>query len=331
LRACGPAIPTGGQRRTAFGTSNASTSLRLPARNSCPAGALAVINRPPLSVQTGSLARHDRADFAQEFLRRNAAYRAAWLRQMHAPDVPVSPDAARRWGLVQLFDPDRSVRSMPAIWHIDAASQVVPLAASPGDIPGAAVLPDLHRLADLLIGDKRHIVLDQRGVRHRLVVSGDSSEAQFVMMIGPRADSLRVAACDAARRLIAGVDAGSSASILRPTVLRRRRLSLLLHVLDASLAGASLRSIGTRIVYPWLGEIDALTWKTMSERRRVQRLIAGGSQSRRRRISQPAPALGATKFGNALWPLPPVRRPSPLRARDRNGPPAFAGSTTGEP
>jgi hypothetical protein len=45
-------------------------------------------------------------------------------------------------------------------------------------------------------------------------------------------------------------------------------------VLDAWLAGAGNREIGLRLVYPWLAGTGALAWKSMSERRRVQRLVA---------------------------------------------------------
>ena len=50
--------------------------------------------------------------------------------------------------------------------------------------------------------------------------------------------------------------------------------TLLLRILEASLAGASNREIGLRLVYPWLAGTDALAWKATSERRRVQRLVA---------------------------------------------------------
>lgn len=221
---------------------------------------------------------HDRADFAQEFLRRNAAYRAAWTAMRDAFPSPgrteIAHAEARRWGLVRLFDPDHPVRSAPAIWHADCASQIVSLASAPAGFPGAAPLPDVAPLAECDAGGVRHLVLDIPGVRHRLHVLVDAPHAPLVILLPPLGDPLRVAACDAARRMFAGLSMAEPAAAMRPSALQRQRLALLLRVLDASLAGASNREIGLRIVYPWLTAIDALAWKSMSERRQVQRLVA---------------------------------------------------------
>ena len=247
-------------------------------RESSRPGAPVVAIRLPLPVQAERLAKHDRADFAQEFLRRNAGYRAAWAASRAASPVPGRPEiadgAARHWGLVRLFDPDRPVRSTPAIWRADCASQIVSLGPVPADFTGAAPLPETAPLADLDVEDARHIVLDIAGVRHRLHVRAAAPRGPLAILLPPLGDALRAAACDAARRMFAGLSVAEPASILRPSALQRQRLALLLRVLDASLAGASNRDIGLRIVYPWLAAIDALAWKATSERRRVQRLVA---------------------------------------------------------
>jgi hypothetical protein len=224
------------------------------------------------------LAKHDRADFAQEFLRRNAAYRAAWMVSrdvgLAADGREVACDMARRWGLARLFDPDRPARLAPAIWRGDCASQIVSLAPAPADLPGAAALPDVAPVAEFHVGDARHLVLDIAGVRHRLHVRGATPRAPLAILLPPLGDTLRAAACDAVRRMFAGLSVAEPVAALRPSALQRQRLTLLLRVLDASLAGATNREIGLRIVYPWLAEIDAVSWKATSERRRVQRLVA---------------------------------------------------------
>lgn len=239
----------------------------------------AVAIRPPLpALFAGSVAKHDRADFAQEFLRRNAGYRAAWAASRDASTVPASAefmrDEARRWGLARLFDPDRPVRTSPAIWRADCASQIVSLAPAPADLPGAAPLPDVGPLAEFDAGDARHVVLDVAGARHRLHVRTASPRAPLTILLPPLADPLRAAACDAARRMFARLSTAEPASAMRPSALQRQRLTLLLRVLDTSLAGAGNREIGLRLVYPWLAGTDALAWKSTSERRRVQRLVA---------------------------------------------------------
>ena len=180
----------------------------------------------------------------------------------------------QRWGLVRMFDPRRAVRSAPAIWRPDCASQIVSLAPAPPGLPGAASLPEGAAAAECLAGDARDIVLETGGVRHRLHVLGAASDAPLAILLPPLGDPLRVAACDAARRMLAGLSVAEAASAMRPSALQRQRLALLLRVLDASLAGASNREIGMGIVYPWLAATDAVAWKAMSERRRVQRLVA---------------------------------------------------------
>ena len=235
----------------------------------------AVAPSTPLSAYAAErLDKHDRADFAQEFLRRNPDYRAAWTAWSADAERRRQEEAqARRWGLVRFFDPGRPVRAEPAIWLPGCASQLVSLVAAPADLAGAAALPPAPRAADFILGGDRWIVVDGGGARHRLRVIG-GGDAPLAILLPPRGDALCVAACDAAHRFFAGLGGGAAAAALRPSALQRRRLALLLRVLDAWHAGASNRAIGLGIVYPWLGEIDAHAWKGMSERRRVQRLVA---------------------------------------------------------
>lgn len=125
-------------------------------------------------------------------------------------------------------------------------------------------------------GDRlaRNIVIDRAGVRHRLRLLTADRHAPLAILLPPLGDPLRAAACDAARRMMAGLALAEPAAVLRPSVLQHRRLALLLRVLDAWASGASNREIGARIVYPWLAGIDAVAWKSTGERRRVQRLLA---------------------------------------------------------
>ena len=233
-----------------------------------------VATRPPLPLRSaGSVAKHDRADFAPEFLRRNATYRAVWAR---LGDAELSADAreeARKWGLCPLFDPARPVRAAPAIWRADVASQIVSLVPAP-HLPGAAALPDVRPVVEICDADARNIVLDCAGVRHRLRLPAADRHAPLAILLPPLGDPLRAAACDATRRMIAGLALAEPAAALHPSALQSQRLALLLRVLDAWSEGASNREIGTRIVYPWLGGTDAVAWKSTGERRRVQRLLA---------------------------------------------------------
>ncbi|PCD02219.1 hypothetical protein COC42_12240 [Sphingomonas spermidinifaciens] len=175
---------------------------------------------------------------------------------------------------MRLFDPDRPVRAAPAIWRAECASQIVSLAAAPAGLAGASPLPDIEPAIEFSVADRRHLVFDIAGARHRFEVLGTELSAPLVILLPPLADALRAATCDAARRMFAGLSMAEPLAAMRPSALQRHRLALLLSVLDASVAGASNREIGMGIVYPWLAGTDAAAWKAMSERRRVQRLLA---------------------------------------------------------
>jgi hypothetical protein len=149
----------------------------------------------------------------------------------------------------------------------------VPLAAAPAGIPGAAMLPAIAVAAESIVAGTRHVVADVDRVRHRLHLCASAESARLVILMGPVCEPLRAVACDAARRMMAGLGTAEAAAALRPSALQRQRFALLLRVLDAWLAGASNREIGIAIVYPWLAGTHASTWKASGERRRVQRLV----------------------------------------------------------
>jgi hypothetical protein len=230
-----------------------------------------------LSPHGDPYARHDRADFAQEFLRRNPAYRAqwrAWRRgRATSGDEALRAALCARWGLAHPFDPALAVRDAPAFWAPGVAAQLVILRAADDDIPGAAPLPALVPTRARMINGAHDLVLDHDGLRHRFRILSDDLRAPLVIQLAPVASALRAASADAARRLIAGIGTASAGSLMRPSTLQHRRLSLLLGMLDMAVAGATTREIGVSLVYPWLTSMRAEAWKSTSERRRIQRLI----------------------------------------------------------
>jgi hypothetical protein len=172
------------------------------------------------------------------------------------------------------FDPGRSALDAPALWRGDLASQVVVFDRAPPGVPGASPFGSRFALAaDRLDETGRHLVIDAAGWRHRLWLRDATPDVPLVILLALTADPLRATAADAARRLLAG-SSGLAVLSLHPSPFQRQRLMLLLRVLDAVLAGARNREIGTRIVYPRLVDTDARSWKASSERRRVQRLIS---------------------------------------------------------
>lgn len=161
----------------------------------------------------------------------------------------------------------------PALWAPSSTAQLVTLAAAPAEFAGAAILPALVPRAACGARGAHHLVIDHGDLRHRLHILEPDLGAPLVILLAPSRDPLRAACADAARRLIAGISTAPGASAMRPSALQRRRLALLLGVLDRACAGATTRAIGTGLVYPWLAQIGAQAWKSSSERRQVQRLI----------------------------------------------------------
>ena len=122
----------------------------------------------------------------------------------------------------------------------------------------------------------RHIVLAGRRARHRLVMM-HSAERDGYFVPGDRSIPIRLAARGAFhdRR---GRQASGSPAALKPTAYQRRRLALLLAILDRleqpSRGPATVRQITRDLLLPGLGYERAIEWKTSSHRRQAQRLIA---------------------------------------------------------
>lgn len=90
------------------------------------------------------------------------------------------------------------------------------------------------------------------------------------------ADGLYVLRAAVALRLwrrLAGEAVDDLPGALRPTTFQRRRLTLLLDVLDAHLARATLQEMAIHLVYPGMARLKAITWKDSPERRRTRRLV----------------------------------------------------------
>jgi hypothetical protein len=173
------------------------------------------------------------------------------------------------------FDPDRTALDRPALWRADLAAPVVALDRAPPGTAGARAFAGHPAIvADREDETGRHLVIDAPGFRHRLWLRASGPDVPLVILLAPSREPVGAAAADAARRLLSGLLLAGGPPATHPTRFQRQRLTLLLHILDADLAGASNREIGTRLVYPWLGGISAEAWKASSERRRTQRLIA---------------------------------------------------------
>ncbi|WP_420970824.1 DNA -binding domain-containing protein [Bradyrhizobium sp. B120] len=117
-------------------------------------------------------ARFDAADWAWEFLRRNADYAADWrcCVPKHLPCLTLTDGTrllrlprrfphAEKWGLLAFADPALAARQAPVLWHARALKRVVRLRALP---PRQGGEEPTNVLADFKV--ERHAVIDADGV-----------------------------------------------------------------------------------------------------------------------------------------------------------------------
>ena len=172
------------------------------------------------------------------------------------------------------IDPDLSARSHPAIWQAGENPHVVITSGSGAAVARGAC--DLIAKRTSNAGD--HLVLADSGARHRLLVMASARPGGDNYLI-PQDQSvpIRLAALDAFHRCVAGSAVPTKRYPLRPTTYQSRRLHLLLAILD-NLArapeGVTLREIAGTLVYRGLSAQRAIDWKSSSQRRQTQRLVA---------------------------------------------------------
>lgn len=116
------------------------------------------------------------------------------------------------------------------------------------------------------------MVIEANGHRHRILLWRAVPTQPLAILLPPTCDIARIAAAEAVRALLAGCPPRGAVGP-GPSAFQRQRLALLVAILDAVLAGQTVRTIGTTLVAPRLAGIGAAAWKASSERRRVQRLI----------------------------------------------------------
>ncbi|CUZ58078.1 Uncharacterized conserved protein [Serratia marcescens] len=228
---------------------------------------------------------------AWEYLRRHPDYRRDWLRRRRRPE------AAARWGLRLLEDPALDARDAHPAWFPDhdAVVQLYPDADPPPNadafefwnVPGRK-----H-----LIHDGTRLVLVSRwpGCCVRLALAPDLEDGMAYLY------AIRACAtpCARYRAFAAELDtlavvtgaAPAAAARSRPTPAALLELHTL-QVLDATLAGASLRVVAEGL---FGADAVAADWhKDSALRARVRRLVRRGDALMRggyRRLAQLSPPL----------------------------------------
>lgn len=154
------------------------------------------------------------------------------------------------------------------------------LDAAPPDYEGIAPL-DIEAwpiiLVDRTLPDGRHVVLGDRDGPHHLWLRATPRDQPLAYVI------VRDAAIELRRRLawrldrrLAGAPPSRTHGAFRPAPFQRRRLNLLLDILDLSLTAPerpTSHEIARRLVYPGMTIGRGMDWKSSTERRRTQRLI----------------------------------------------------------
>lgn len=227
---------------------------------------------------------HDRADLAQEFLRRNPSYVHEYFETANLTEAASSERTAslealgHRWGLSIAFPPDLSPLSHPAHWCSDFAPTTVILGVASFDT--GPVITALSRkaksiLADIMTSDGRHMVIVDGKRRHRLrlVHIADIEVAAYATTVQDT-DRVRLGATLEFNRWLHGAGPQLLKPPLLPTTYQRQRLVKLLRISDAQADGASLRDLAYVIVFPHHWPITGAAWRGSCERRTCLRLAA---------------------------------------------------------
>ncbi|MGY3534563.1 hypothetical protein ACVISU_007331 [Bradyrhizobium sp. USDA 4452] len=239
--------------------------------------------------------RFDAADWAWEFLRRNADYAADWRRSVprHPPcltlmdgtrllQLPRRFPLAEKWGLLAFADPVLAAREAPVFWHARALKRAVRLRALPPR-EGDKEPPNL--LADFRV--ERHAVIDADG-RVLVVLKGRG------VHVAVQLHDLRVLT----RRFRPAFELERLSDLADQTELLKRlqrfmvsgtappetsvfggdeRLRQALLALDESLNGKTYRQIATTI---FGAKMVAEDWQGPSQflKDRTRRLVAKGTE-----------------------------------------------------
>lgn len=129
----------------------------------------------------------------------------------------------------------------------------------------------------------RHLVLDHKGLRHRLLLrpAGEGIVPSYILP-AEGYFAVRHAALTAFHRQAEGSRSPARAGAAQPTPFQHHRFRLMLAALDArrSADGSrpSLRQVASDLLGGGSSGERAIDWKTSSSRRHIQRLIAEGLQ-----------------------------------------------------
>lgn len=168
----------------------------------------------------------------------------------------------------------------PALWQASLSPATVILDAAPPACAGIALRNIVDwpiTLADQALSDGHHFVLGDVDGFHHLWVRDTLPQQPlaYVIVRDAAIETRRQAAWRLDRRL-AGAPPSRRIGAFRPTRFQRRRLNLLLDILDmmrGPAAPPTSYEIARQLIYRDLKIGRGVDWKSSSERRRTMRLI----------------------------------------------------------
>jgi len=242
-----------------------------------------------------SPASYDAGDWAFEFLRRNAEYRADWRSSVprHLPQVVLKDGTrllrlrrrlprAERWGLYAFADPFIPARRSPVFWHLNALRRVVRLRAEPVKSPESAAPLTLsnfrvERLAAIGVDNVPMVLMKGPGSYVPVEISGLAALTLPFRPVFEIDSLLDLNAQTELLKRLQRFSAKAPAAAGRPALPVDERLHHALIALDESLAGKTYRQIAIaifgekRVAEEWQGPSQFL-------KDRTRRLVAKGTE-----------------------------------------------------
>lgn len=176
-----------------------------------------------------------------------------------------------------LCDPEIDAATGPAFWRSSVNPGVVVFRMAPGH---SFNLRGRQILAETADRQTRFLVLAGSKARHRVRIEIDDLAAANAYELNADAGlEVRLAAVRAFHFPGRTVAPSARNHLLCPSAYQRHRLAMLLTILDRldakrASGGVTLRQIADELLSPGIAKLSALEWKSSSQRRQVQRLVA---------------------------------------------------------
>ena len=198
--------------------------------------------------------------------------------------VNKEPCDRRKWPVLGAspfpFDPDQSVHSRPAIWHpsVAPATVILTVPAEQYATPIIVRLFGLPVVEDHCLSDGRYMILSDRGRPHRVCLRiGLSIMDRGFDILADRCAPQRMAAAMRLHCLQTGLPNLPGVCRFLPTAFERRRLMMLLRILDmlqlSKTDRPTSRQIASQEIYRNTDLGTAAEWKSSSRRRHTLRLV----------------------------------------------------------